>query len=47
MAREKYSDQHRIFLQGFMCRGILNLQEVIDLYTIARKRCGREGFRKS
>ncbi len=35
-----YEDKHRIFLQGIMTRGIINVEEVKKLYEIAHKRCG-------
>lgn len=36
---EPYSDEHRIFLQGIMARGILNAEEVHTLLNMACRRC--------
>ena len=35
---QRYSDKHRIFLQGIMCKGILDQKEVRNLYKIAMAR---------
>ena len=37
--REKYQDEHRIFLQGMMCQGILKEKEVYSLHNKALKMC--------
>ncbi len=34
-----YGDQHRIFLQAMMCRGIVSKDEVVRLFQIAKARC--------
>ena len=34
-----YGDEHRIFVQGIMCKGVLKSSEVRDLYRLAMKRC--------
>ena len=39
---EPYSDEHRIFLQGIMARGILNAEEVHTLLKMACRRCNVE-----
>lgn len=39
---EPYSDEHRIFLQGIMARGILNAEDVHMLLKMACRRCGVE-----
>jgi hypothetical protein len=39
-----YGDEHRIFLQGIMTRGILSHQEVLKLFATATDRC--KGRRK-
>ena len=36
---EQYSDEHRIFLQGIMSKGILNAEEVHSLLRMACGRC--------
>lgn len=36
---EPYSDEHRIFLQAIMARGILNAEEVHTLLNMACRRC--------
>ena len=33
-------DEHRLFLQGLMCRGILNSKEVNSLHERCLKVCG-------
>ena len=38
-SRDNYSDEHRIFLQGMMCRGILDSNEVHDLLRRTLKAC--------
>ena len=35
---QRYSDKHRIFLQGIMCKGILDQKEVRNLFEIAMAR---------
>ena len=35
---QRYGDQHRIFLQGIMCKGILDQKEVRNLFEIAMAR---------
>lgn len=37
--REKYQDEHRIFLQGMMCQGILKEKDVYSLHNKALKMC--------
>ena len=37
--RDNYSDEHRIFLQGLMCRGVLDFNEVYDLTRRTLKAC--------
>jgi len=37
-----YDDEHRIFVQGIMCKGILNLKEVNILHEKAMKACNIE-----
>lgn len=39
---EPYSDEHRIFVQGIMTRGILNSEEVYSLLDMACRRCDVE-----
>ena len=41
-SRDKYSDEHRIFLQGMMCRGVLDTKEVNDLLQRTLKSCNTE-----
>ena len=41
-SRTKYSDEHRIFLQGIMCKGVLNDHEVNNLHDKALRSCGIE-----
>jgi len=41
-SRDKYSDEHRIFLQGIMCRGVLNEKEVHSLHDKTLTACGFE-----
>ena len=38
--REKYQDEHRIFLQGLMCQGILKEKDVYSLHNKALTLCG-------
>ena len=38
-SRDNYSDEHRIFLQGMMCRGVLDSKEVHDLLRRSLKAC--------
>jgi len=38
-SRDNYSDEHRIFLQGMMCRGVLDSNEVHDLLRRTLKAC--------
>ena len=38
--KEKYQDEHRIFVQGMMCQGILKEKDVYALYNKALKMCG-------
>ena len=38
-SRDNYSDEHRIFLQGLMCRGVLDFNEVYDLTRRTLKAC--------
>ena len=38
-SRDHYSDEHRIFLQGMMCRGVLDSNEVHDLLRRTLKAC--------
>jgi len=42
MPRTKFDDEHRIFLQGIMCKGILNDKEVHALHSRALKACSIE-----
>lgn len=37
-----YEDEHRFFVQGIMCRGVLNSKEVNLLHEKALKKCGIE-----
>ena len=37
--RDRYQDEHRIFLQGMMCQGILKEKEVYALHNKALKMC--------
>lgn len=39
---DKYSDEHRMFLQGIMCKGVLNDREVHRLHDRALKACNIE-----
>ena len=41
-ARREYTDQHRVFLQGVMNRGIMNLAEVKALHRACKVRTGME-----
>ena len=41
-SRDKYSDEHRIFLQGMMCRGVLDTKEVNDLLQRTLKSCNTD-----
>ena len=41
-SRDNYSDEHRIFLQGMMCRGVLDYNEVWDLTRRTLKACNIE-----
>ena len=38
-SRDRYADEHRIFLQGIMCKGVLNDKEVHALHDKALKAC--------
>ena len=38
--RDRYQDEHRIFLQGMMCQGILKEKDVYALHNKALKMCG-------
>ena len=38
--KERYQDEHRIFLQGIMCRGILKERDVNSLHNKALRMCG-------
>ena len=38
--KEKYQDEHRIFLQGMMCKGILKEKDVYALHNKSLKMCG-------
>jgi len=42
MPRTKFDDEHRIFLQGIMCKGILNDKEVHALHLSSLKACSVE-----
>jgi hypothetical protein len=35
LGKERYDDEHRIFLQGLMCKGILNFKENMQLMEVA------------
>ena len=37
--KERYQDEHRIFLQGMMCKGILKEKDVYSLHNKALKIC--------
>ena len=37
--KEKYQDEHRIFVQGMMCQGILKEKDVYALHNKALKMC--------
>ena len=37
--KERYQDEHRIFLQGMMCKGILKEKDVYSLHNKALKVC--------
>ena len=39
MPASNYGDEHRIFLQGLMCRGILDAKEVNRLLEVALENC--------
>lgn len=36
----EYGDEHRIFLQAMMARGIVSAKEMFPLYELSLKRCG-------
>lgn len=36
----KYGDEHKVFLQGIISRGIMNSGEVMDMFCLACNRCG-------
>jgi len=38
----RYEDEHRIFVQGIMCKGVLNSKEVNLLHEKALRKCGIE-----
>ena len=38
--KEKYQDEHRIFVQGLMCRGFLKEKDVHALHNKALRMCG-------
>ena len=40
--KERYQDEHRIFLQGLMCRGILKEKDVYSLHNKSLTLCGIE-----
>ena len=39
-SRDKYADEHRIFLQGIMCKGFLDHKQVHKLHDSALSVCG-------
>jgi len=41
-ARVAFEDEHRFFVQGIMCKGVLNSKEVNQLHEKALKQCGIE-----